>query len=838
MEHKIDVRTLLLYKIKPGCQQAYNNLISHNKNDLFVTIGNYDALMVYPIKDCSKAFNEGFESQDDFLKMFLNEKKSLTEKYIYDDPCDCTHSTFYHPLHLVKHIEDENDNNQFKHFWSESNQRPFLVVTFVYGIFDNGLKNFETTVNKNIYENIIENVEYQIYRSINLSRLVVLWKGNSLKDILTSVSRFSACDKNVNTHTICGFRYSAENGGSIEDAKILDDDKIDMVKITGTIRSHAEAEKFFNEIDSLLNPNHKNYHTKFLAFGNNDFNLIYKNTPTKKIIKLLNDWMSHVDGEKCHQLEDAFSSIKTRVHTDYINWEKPNDSSYVTEVRNLFSPHLKTIDYFKSLNKEWAWPYHLIETLNMLKDMCKNPALSRTFHFVSDSLKTFCNALEDIKCHNENPKEIVEYNLNNLNEYTSSLNSLINQLTRVDGYLSQEPGFTPLIYNMIPAGLLEYYHSFIKFVIQTINKLSSSNNTNSCGEYSVLLFPTLSQFIQIDDVLIRNTQGKKPIFPPQQLYLLKIPYDMLYKPAHLLCAIVHEIMHFCGESIRCREQRFYAYLSFLAEAICSDFNIVCESNKTSNYLFEHLKNQISKDQDGIYIRNLTDISKKVVQSIYQDEVVKNNLYNFSLESIDEKDKIAILNKRRTINLSALYNKVSNQVYDIEYLFKESYADLITFILLGFNSDEYLKIILDDITKIPNNSDTEIILSTFIQRISLVIYTLKKCKYESIFNKKVDFDENINPYLTKVNELIKHLEMAESSIDFESEEFLYFPIRCLLNITDYLEECFKSFHKLYSDKQNKELFLSIMKYYNLSKDNNSFFSDEYCESLDNMNNESL
>lgn len=82
----LDIRTILLGKIKPGNAKTYDelfnkNLIANESINNFVTLGNYDSIMVYDTIDYSSVLKDTHESGCDILSCFAEEKRILTKFY-------------------------------------------------------------------------------------------------------------------------------------------------------------------------------------------------------------------------------------------------------------------------------------------------------------------------------------------------------------------------------------------------------------------------------------------------------------------------------------------------------------------------------------------------------------------------------------------------------------------------------------------------------------------------------------------------------------------------------------------------------------------------------------
>lgn len=780
-ENKIDIKTVLFCKMDLGKTEVYNYFSRKDFSGFYLTIGNYDAMAIYSLEKYNSLFPDykATDSFEDVFSMMLQEKKTLTQNYGKESIFYNENSMFFHPIHVAKHYSEDDEEKKINAFWENKNSN--LVVTFLYSDIQKDLKELEETLTFQIDQFKEKEVEYQIYRSFNMSRLVIFWKSNRLISILNGIEKMKSVIANSHTHTICGFMYTKEIDNSIVDEK----DELPLIKITGTIKSHKEAYDYIRQTQRILFEGKENADEIkevpfFLALGSNDFNAFYKNIKTSALKELLNLWIQ--DENVCK----AFSNVKTRVHVTYSDTSLPIINSVVNPI-----PFDKCfVEYYANILKLYKedWTLPLIETINLLYDMHRKPALSQIIYFTFDSLNVLLESLRYIyeKYDTSTLQYIMDDNRRDLNRYVRGLNSLICQLTRLDGYLSQEPGNNPLVYDMIPAGILEYYYSYIRYVVKTVKE--ATLDTYNDAECSILLIPTLARNIKIDNVLYCEPKGENPIYPPYQVYLVEIPYRMLYKPEALLFAVTHEIMHFCGESIRCRKERYDAVLSFVADAFVEELGLECQDASTGNYVYQLLRKRIDKKEYGQYLDVLEKKLSNVLLYLYKDVKTKNELFAIYSSQNEDYSRHEIINK---IN-SASHNQCLLQgLSDAISLFRECYADLAVIRLLHISEEDYLKIIIDEVLKTPDDNDQNVRFALFEQRIALVMYAIRFDSQNFDFDFSLFENEKARRILNSTKELITFVaKMVNNEDDEEDYDWNenYYCGRSLAAIAQYLTGC--------------------------------------------------
>ncbi len=831
----VDVRTLLFAKIKCGNDDTYKNFFRGNQNNNYITIGNYDALKVY---DVSCFFSA--ENGHDYLLAFQTEKDHLANMYAeYNN-----NPQFYHPLHIVYH-----GNRDTETFW-KTERKCCSVILLYNGTDFSSITELEKNIDTLLSTKLpCEN--YMVYRSVNLSEIVVIIKNDKLTNILDSISVINYRYPMIQTHTVCGFNYN-------RNPKAEPDDVIDMLKITGVIKSHPKAKLVFDKLNHwLIKDKDSNVEIRrdYLAFGNNDFNLIYYDVNVESIIDALFYLIN--DSSNIHA---AFSFIKTRVHTQYSKSEQfdemmmendldINETHYYEQIKLFDNIIVDTIKNIKNCERivnsnylDWAFPF--IETLNLLLDMNHNASLSRVSYYTIGPIIAFNKTLSEILSNSkEEIKSILQLNEESLNRFTSSFNTLIDQIVRVDGYFSQEPGFSPLIYTMVPAGILEYYCSYIYSVTDTINEMSDSifvglKHKPSRYYYSTLPLPVLENLVSFEAIIPRSEQKNRT----SQVNLIEIPHKDLYNPRNLLFSITHEVMHFCGERIRCREKRYDCLLEFLALYLIHEFNLEEIADSAKKIFRDYIDSFISKDNHQFYSQYIDYIGTAIAK-LYSDTRLKNDIYHMKIKSIGVESQYEIFKYiNRVSSRKSLFEQLSGNGSAITYLFKECYADLMTVKLLNIDRTDYCVIIdtMSSEIKRCEVNDYNLMVDSLIElRKSLVCYTQfgymktkhselncvnKLCEIFYLKQKKCSY-KFISQKMDELVAFMCNSGMADARYSYSE---IFFDIDCIMTVLDYLSECSQEFDKCWKRNPNsiKMIIETRNAYYN-GIDTKKLFCDEYC-----------
>lgn len=738
MSSGTDIRTILLCKTKPSsdtCWQGVFHAPAPEHEEYHTTHDNYNALIFTKTISLQSGSNN-----ESFLSDILNEKKALSNYYADDEN---NPFRFFHPLHVIKQT---NNIELITDFWSE--KLPFCAISIIYSnidknnihIRDNELELSNAIGGKGNFCDLGDGTSRQpafcIYRSINLSELIIIWKAADLKYILEKINDLKSYITTM--YTICGY---CENSLSDNEKKLI-----------CTLNEQ-------NPSISCLDDNTK---------------------------KMLNKTQSII-----------------------------------------------TKDY-----REEKWAFPIVETINLLKDMCSNPYLKRIKYFIADSLFVFGKALKDIATLNDK-NIILLHNKDVIFDFASNLNRFINRLIRADGYLAQASGSSSLINSVIPVGVLGGYYSFVYSLMSALNNINDEQNNAEC-RYALLMFPVLTDRIKIDDVLQRITIGHKPIYPQFQVYTVYIPYEYIYKPKEFLLQITHEIMHFCGEKIRLREVRNACFCCAVSNYIANEFQL--ESETVVEYLRKKMysilvqETELSTPETKIFY--LHDTVKRIKE--WCGDNLRQNLFISNLISLYCEDKKKSANE--VVNISDIYSSINNLLYlhnftryaqnidDIAYLFKECYADFVTIYFLNIDIRIYIEQLINDVN-IPddyyNNHHKERVANVramIYQRAATVISALSDNGF------KFYEDDIYYKHEMEISNLSILISKSDPSAADGKWKNAYYPYQTLCNIKDYLLACKEELNKVEASPSLSNLIRNQRKYYEIltkpSNDVNGMFSDDY------------
>ena len=848
---KQDIRTLLLCKSKAIDSHFFSNLFESNPHmsespNKFITIGNYDALMIYDTTLFNKNASPNNEKDLPILESIEEEKKILSISYLKFK--EKQSEIFYYPMHIVcyKNKKDIDD------FWSIDEN--CLVTLLIYGKGSKyNLIDLENLVDQAIAQ---ECPNYLIYRSLNLSELVVIFKYSSLKKILDTIAILNYKYPSLQTYTICGFRCLLEPTPRINYVKnqIGQTDIIPMLKITGTINSYESASKRFECISQILEKKYNNH--PYMAFGNNDFNLIFTEVKTLKIVELINSWIQQSD-----DINHIFANLKTRAHVQYdprppmIKAVKLPSKNIQQKIETI---GIRILNIFEKIQNFPEWIYPFIETINGLSNLFHNPSLSHIKYCnIIDSLLIFTQTLEEML--KDSPNDVIEkfrHSEQKFSLYTSALNTLIESTIRIDGHLSQELINSPIIYNIMPSTILEYYCFYLLKLTDIITKFSASNTTDIYN-YSSIPLLGLGKDIAFINVINHPLHDEHKI---NQVNVIEIPYNKLYQPEQLLFSTTHEVMHFCGENFRCREIRGQCFIKFLSAYIVHEFDLDFIFNDAFSYVFQYFSAYFNlcktSDNDLKYFDTLLDIARSATCAIYADEGLKSKLRALIVKALaKESTKHSVLTYTNWINICCQHAHLYNMLDSISYLFKECYADMMTILFLDIPCQTYCKIIdsLNTPSSLNRNCEEKIIPDIQLElRKALVIHTIHKDdklendaeikygKYVKLMLEIFEKEELQEDYEDTKSELLNFIinKMCKSderypNDDLELHHFL-FDEKCLTFISDYLNCCNLSFKNCVNHKSPEDAKHNLLKelqdMYAVGIDQSKLLNDHYCKLL--------
>lgn len=741
-------------------KDCYNGIHSGHVNSQcrqYVTYGNFDAVSVYKTA----------ETEDEaWLQGIRNDNWEITAK-LSNERC-------YLPIHLITFQEGTTE------FWNRAEQYPVCLTSLVYGVQRRegdkySLDDLLTERIDQIYKLFKQKgskkeskVDFFVYQAINICDAVVFWMTNDITTVLELSAQLGRMGHARKTFSLMGFdrKLMIQDVGQTAFqslyASLRDEGEEYQVRIQGSIREHERAKTYFlADQESNLRKWISEYQSPLQApvvsavcvFGNNDFTVDIQRIGLKQLLNL------------------AFKMLENSLDISLACWEihteftLPSDypvasvsvQSTSHPILDVLNQYLKDYhDYFSSNTDRYPWVPSYLELLVTHVNIDHDPILHAPASLFL-GLARIANAYFDRAVQKTGYTELYRQLLENSNiaiqRTIRHWSQLTDQLTQADDLVFHGIGNDPAIYETLPESLLEFYHGYLRKVVNSIVKLGDNHEqswTNWDYDFDFLLVPDQNQNPRISkmfnvtalhEVLLKNACAmricevckergnckRSASWPEKQVYLVEFQSDLLYDPASFLFPILHECFHNFGDRYRMRSNRTESLVAIICSEIMRQLGLDgVVYREMSGYIISKL---MLAQTEGLNLSRTLDALyhnwKKLIlgenngTAEAQYNAMKQNLADpFYLESADVFGKwVKIGDDFQGFQPTVWENTLRKWAY----YFRECYADLMALLWLNLPLSSYLRL-LDQDWKINkrNSSDKSGDAWRYIQRTALVI----------------------------------------------------------------------------------------------------------------------
>ena len=451
------------------------------------------------------------------------------------------------------------------------------------------------------------------------------------------------------------------------------------------------------------------------------------------------------------------------------------------EVRDSFLAIYKR----NSFNQDWVRP--LMELLNMLCRMSENCVLWQICYILLNGTRGIVHCVEELS-EDQNFSDKINREIMRI---VTGIDRLMEHIIRMEGELVHHPETRPTLFD-IPANLLEFY---LFFADQSAQYLQDREGTERTCDYRLLLIPNLCEKISIHDRL-NNQESSNP------LLFVEIPLGMVYNPSSVICKLVHEVAHHSGEAARNRTLRFDYLVSCAAYFLADELGM-----GDSETVFCSIRDEIKRNYpDGkqMYMRHIIENLFQTVKQIGQAEVYVEGFWDIYLKEKEFSpiEKMSWLNENaiqyRKKKEKRLPEKLDKVLWEVESIFKETYADLAMLTLLGLCAEDYI-VLLEDSER-QGGLTSEVGFACRIERASLVLCAideknllgLSKCLHRPLA-KDVDLYCRI---LLDENADLTTLPTKYGNHGYHGPEIAE-------TILEYLKECYRMISAYDAEEKNQE-----------------------------------
>ena len=746
----------------------------------------------------------------DSLQIILLEKndwlQELWEKGIAWSG-DASLETYYHPIYITALPCERAEDC----FWNIETQFTFVTLLHYaadltlpkgkpFALVSQRVKELTSPPGQWKKDGVRRDVYAACYRSLHLSDMVVIWKSDSLMDLLKNLHELYRDSRIGDLRTACSFHFPQG-----EEASHFGEDVIPYVRMSFCVRDSAAVGGFTKRIREPCPwwPEQGGYFTT----GIRDLEVVKEELAVKDFLKCVGLWSQA--GEVNDWYQKAFYESSTHLGV----WDEQGDAEQLPspEGKNPLTETCKKLfDEFQLLRKQMqenggavglSWIRAVSSQLSVLVDMSQICVLDGFCYLILDGAQTF---LHMVRPYLEENRRIPSCLLERIQRFVRGWGTLLDQAVRVDGQFVPSPGFSPVLYD-IPVELLEFYDAF---AFRCMTFLQSPEEEAARHRYALFMIPKLCRRTKVQSIFHAPP-------PSDRLLYVDIPLDILFAPMQVLPQICHELSHYCGEDIRQREFRASAIITACAHMIAWQFHL--GNLDTVLLIREDLKRRVKLEQCTYMYqlrRALLEFFTQLFQHYewiqpWQDSYSRNQ----GLESGDGTGSIwcrenTLQNRSLLFGRNAAAIDFGKDLREIFYLFEEGYADISMMFLLSLSREEYLSLYQQELRCLeetgrdaeqPNDSGCKDVYTKFVLRATLVLSAIGCPAREQIglsprleeFSRCVADVERALERAAPLPSFIKgHKEMTQDCL----------PVDLLLDIRDYLQQCWQKMQSTFDGKE--------------------------------------
>lgn len=570
----------------------------------WLTLGYFDAMQIYPLPEC-QAEGERNNCFKDIWSHNVKLSEALDGRY------------YVHPFYIMADLSKASSWKEYVNFWEKKST--YLFVSLTQGA---RLDGEATLCAEKVEQRVREQLGKQgnrvscvFYHTLELSDLVIIWKADTVTAVLSQIQALYRQPFIGDLNTFCGIGYAPlrkmcvpqdapDWSGGLPDASAC----IPYVAMRFIVKDPEKPGEVFQEL--------KKYGPEpYFVTGTEDLHVIWSNIKEQDFCHMLHHCFLVEQGNQNFRetFRAAFREAETHIgilDTPFAvrSWPKRAAQSQLTKrCQELLGAFGKIVPLARNRRNEcdYSWMKAVRNQLNEMLDMSQSYVVDGLCYLTLDSVSLFCDRIQLLL---EKSDPLTSKQVEGIQRFVRGWGILVEQAGRADGRFTHLPGFSPPLYD-IPSSLLEFYLAFVKQCGQLLQAGGSDMN-----EFAMLIVPKLCRRIKVETVL--NFQ--KP--PCPRILYVDIPLDTLYDPFTVLCVLVHEISHFCGELWRNRESRTSYYLKICAYELATTLGMDTMANiveilkalrekcKNSSYYLTELKADVHNAMEAL-IRDDTVFSR-------------------------------------------------------------------------------------------------------------------------------------------------------------------------------------------------------------------------------------
>lgn len=891
----IDTRMIKLGKLFVPKTKSFSEYNTNTKGvNNFVSSGYFNYISVIDVND-----------KDFYSTSLINIQNKCTSEISIPNSDECSYQ-YVKVFTNIKNQETDSsflnyDLDTISNFWSLDSL--IIFVTMIH-IGENHINEVIDFIKNKL--SCIED-QYLLYLTFDYSDIIIFAKSDKISEYINLIYSLNFDDNQKllveDSYTIYGYEANKykklfENN---KEKVFTETDLKQYCKneetISISINLGLETSNYLIDLKNAVCINDK---IKFSGmYGRHDISIVNQEADTEWLLFTLMkiDYYSTKSNDKEANgiiLYETYlrSELSNDDFSDSITYQPPNKDKFYEKIKKLID------DKFNEVHSElqsdpnefdkYIIPIHEIK--NSTLSVIKNNFAEEFILSMLESYFVFLNKLVqmlkpgyDFKGKDKN-ETIEEYT----NEYFKALNCLVSTVMHTDRQFIQATAFNAVFYD-VPPKIVAYYTALI-------NMFKRLMIDSDKGDYVFIFTPNFQTGITLLPLL--NFEDP----PVDRLFIISIEEKAMYDVESVFRRLAHETAHCASNDSRLRDERqkklvsaFLYNILYYSVPDCVDFNEetytlihqLTDEFYSNGYLsineynyscqFDDLINKLLMLFVNIYSEKDQSLRGKTQRLIFNkvQEHISNTLKNdenLVKKIISNKVKISNKNgfkdgekdKNYNLNLDIIakyltitfFKKVSERFTDFEQkevayedissyinIFKESYSDLQSIIILNLSFEDYLTAFIEieglNVNLIEEERFSDLVRITIISKLmfdtgvwtdfnsqSDDLTKLKDIIISSMFTiSYVADDKKTSVIISDINNLLNKSDLLTCNNnnrierEFETKQVLknqLFPIWCMY---DYLAKCMKHSITRYKESPSLDEINEIRNQYTLFKNFN-------------------
>lgn len=529
------------------------------------------------------------------------------------------------------------------------------------------------------------------YDSLELGDIVGVIKCNSLVSSLQVLQYLCGCKVVSDVYTYCGINHDllksdGFKGLSEERKNALENTSITYATTRFTVKHAVSAQRILDEL------NISNERVDFVT-GTAD---------------LIVNWTPCAEGElvrsigamaRLQNLLVAFSDIVTRVGIVYESSSGSRQTDILKRIPAEDLPRIETYSgCFNGRLEKWLYPVsRMLSTLTAMYESSVMDALSM---LLIPGVNAFLSRVKYI----QEKKEWKDSYERDISDFIDWWAALVNDISHLESQIVQHPELTPARY-YIPVMVLQFEREFAEEYVRIMERLdkkaSKEQPVPEPRSFVPVLFPTSEENVYtlcpLDPEFDTSYNQDSPL-------CIFLPVRRIFQPWALAHMLGHEIQHYSGDNLRCRDKRIKCIArsaaSYLVDVLssrvvarhCFQEDTITEELIFQDSIADLILLKLKAEAETFYLQSIIEHLPEIMFEIFAKSRNQESMQDILLkvkELPEQLENVRCLCQLNTLEMgAALSNSFRRHTKYLCSLYKECYADVSMILMLDCSFEDY------------------------------------------------------------------------------------------------------------------------------------------------------